>query len=229
VFILTNVRATQFLVPHERPSCLLCRTLPPKGYSFALQQNSWNTDTSVVDLLPGMRLVPVGNPSSQKASTQECVLLQDDGTTPLAVLRLENYAKPNVKLQICAFPSKEMNATKSGGTYQGKPLVEWAVVSKRLESNLYDMTTADGTDFTTEFFGKAIASSWQLALKQQSRVCASLRLDKSNRKWKCRVGVGVDAAVVVCFLAGMDKLRESEADKLKSLHYSPKIDVKNVL
>jgi hypothetical protein len=227
MYVHPNVRATQFLVPHERPSCLLCSTLPPKGYSFALQQNSWNTDTSVVDLLPGMRLVP-GNPSSKKASTQECVLFQDDGT-PLAVLRLENYAKHNVKLQICAFSSKEMNSLKSGGTYQGQPLVEWAVVSKRLESNLYDMTTADGTDFTTEFFGKAIASSWQLALKQQSRVCASLRLDKSNRKWKCRVGVGVDAAVVVCFLAGMDKLRESEAEKLKALHYSPKIDVKNVL
>jgi hypothetical protein len=217
-----------FLVEHEPPSSILCKQLPPKTAgatydfvvkckatgaksSFAMKQNCWNLETPVVDLLEGMKLVP--------KDSARCLLVQN--TTPLAVLML---VEKDQQARICSFtPSRPYQP--SCGEHDGRSLFQWAVVAKREESHQYTMkTTADNIEYATDFFGSA-SSQKNLVLKRQGHVCASLQ----EPKWKCRIGPGIDPAMIVCFLACHDKLQEFHSQRLRDLQYVPSYKISDVL
>jgi hypothetical protein len=211
-----------FLVEHKPPSSILCSTLLPKSkgatYDFEVNQkkNCWNIETPVNDLLQGMKLAPV-DPSS-KTSTQ-CVLFQDaELAEPLAVMGVSDFQTHNCKAHIYSFMPCNANQ-KSCGEHLGQSLFEWAVVANQSESHQYTMTTAaDGICHTTDYFGPVLYGPPKMVLKREGVVCASL---VEAPKWKCRVSPGMDPAMIVCFVASIDKLRESEAERFRIAQYDP--------
>jgi hypothetical protein len=222
-----------FLVEQKPPSSILCRTLLPKSrgatYDFQVNQkkNCWNIETPVNDLQQGMKLAPV-DPSSKGAisTTTQCILFQD--TEPLAVMRVTDFKTHKCTAHICSFTPYNAKQT-SCGEHRGRSLFEWAVVAKRSESAQFTMTTApDGICHATDYFGPVLYGPLKLVLKQKGLVCASL---VEAPKWKCRVSPGIDPAMIVCFVACIDKLRENEAERLIAAQHSPQTRYKlsNVL
>lgn len=136
------------------------------------------------------------------------------GDDPLLVMKIE-AAKT---IQLCSLkPAKPSQA--SCGTYQEQPLYKWAVVSKRKESHQYDMvTTADGANYGSEYYGSVVFGKRKLMLKREGLPCASM--DRSgNDRYKCRIGPGIDPVLIVSFVACMDKIHETEMKTLEARSY----------
>jgi hypothetical protein len=143
-------------------------------------------------------------------------------------MRVTDFKTHKCTAHICSFTPYNAKQT-SCGEHRGRSLFEWAVVAKRSESAQFTMTTApDGICHATDYFGPVLYGPLKLVLKQKGLVCASL---VEAPKWKCRVSPGIDPAMIVCFVACIDKLRENEAERLIAAQHSPQTRYKlsNVL
>lgn len=208
-------------------------------YSFVLPQDSWRssrvkksgkTTTSVLDGLHGVRVVSVAE--SGRATVYY-------NSKPLAVLLTPEEIPPHadaIRAGIYGFEKPLMNDAKpSSFTHEGQALFEWAIVSKRKDSNLHDMTTTGSPEvtYTTEYFGPKWSRN-KLVVKKQGQVCASLQLQKSSssrqqQQWHCRVSPGIDPVLMVCFVACLDRLIEAKVELLQSRSYSSSYNVADAL
>jgi len=115
------------------------------------------------------------------------------------------------------------------GEYEGQPLYEWAVVTKRKESHQYNMTTvSDGIVYTTEFIGSIFLGPRKLAVIRQGLLCATLTRQGTNQ-YKCRVGPGIDPLLMLCFITCVDKIHECEKKTMEAKHYNTSYKLSTVL
>jgi len=135
------------------------------------------------------------------------LVLQDGLSKPLAALIMRDPKR--LHIQICSFvPS--VDGQKSCGEHQGRPIYPWAVAKAILHSNQFEMKTAaeDAVLFRTDQFGSMSSHApVKLVIKREGVVCASVVEEKEPKHWKCKVGAGVDPALILCFVACYDQFR----------------------
>ena len=253
----------------EAPAALLCAAFIPvnnnnKQGFFELPHNSWKSrrvhkkksghqTTSVVvegggGLLQGVRVV-------SHAETGRAVVFHN--SKPLAVLIVPEEIPPHadaIRAGIYGLepstPKSSSTITPSSYTHNGQALFEWAVVSKRKNSNLHVMTTTDGnekkkkTSYTTEYFGGRFTRNKLVVKKQgqqqQQQVCASLQLKNSpslivqqqqqqQKTWHCCVNPGIDPVLMVCFVACLDRLVEAKLELLEHCSYRASYMISGIL
>jgi len=196
--------ADDFLFEHPRRSSVLCEALVPKGrgetYEFTMLTNAWNKE-QLVQLGHEMQLKPA---AWAKKIVTRCVLLQ--GSRTIAVLVLDN--PKTLHCQICSFRPIR-NGQKSCDSHDGSSLYKWASAKKRSGTLQFDMQGDDGVNYHTDYFGNALFGHPRLVLKREGRPCSSF-VRKDRGCWQVKVGPGVDPALILCFVACFDKLRESE-------------------
>lgn len=148
-----------------------------------------------------------------------------DGTTeplPVALLIMDNRGKSE-KAQICGWQPCYTNQKPCGQDDEmGKPIYEWAVVGRRKASLQFTMkTAADGINFRTDYFGKAVIGQPGVVLKREGIVCLSMipdkstgdgKMNQSENCWTCKAGAGMDVVLMLCFVACFDKVKKAQKD-----------------
>jgi len=199
-------------VAHRPPTQLLCKSLPPTGYGdTALSKSDWQLETPVP--LGSLKFVPGGGRRS-------CALYQD--TTPVALMHLKDQKA--LKAGIFAFAPCHPNQTNTA-EHHGAPLYQWATVTMEKGSGKCTMIVeAEDCTYKTEFYGSRWSHDNCVVLRD-GVVCASL---KDGKEWICRICPKIDPALLVCFVACIDRLRMAHEDNIQKLSHRASYDFKNL-
>ena len=218
-----------YLVEHPRPVALLYKSLTPAPAGctcdFEVAKKCWSVKTPV-GLQKDLQFAPM-EPLPEEDSGRLVLVLQDGLSKPLAVLVMEDPKK--LRIQICSFvPSTEHQ--KSCGEHQGRPIYQWAVAEEIRNSKQFSMvTTADNVYYRTDLYGPVSAHvPVKLVIKRQGVLCASVEEEKKKKQWKCKVGPGIDPAVMICFVACYDKFCQVNDEMLNGAHRTTTYSVSNV-
>jgi len=214
-------------VDHPRPPTLLCKAVKPvppgSTFNFAIPMKCWSDKAKIAQT--DLQLVPMDEVASDNGVG---LVLQDALSQSLAVMITDDPKK--LIIQICSY-TKAFEGQKGIVEHQGRMLYPWAVVQPIRNSNQYEMKAQDGTYFRTDLYGPVGSSRpVKVIVKRDGLFCADVQEERGQLKqWKCKVGPGVDPALLLCFVACYDKLRQLKDDELRAASYVSSTTISTVM
>lgn len=202
------IDANSFVPPSNTLSSL--SATQAKQYAFSIPKNGvW---TNIESRING----DLGDRKFVAVDSTRCLLVHKQKTEAILV---RNH-KTNT-IHICSFapPGKHHK--------DDIPLFEWGKIEKKRRYGYKLKTPYDGSFFVRDVHCKGDADNNEnknksnartivvTSSKHNDRICA--RFEETDTTWECTTLYGIDPAMMVCFVVGLDTLRMSNCEKRGSI------------